>query len=356
MDFIHNGQASGSVAQLLMETGFNVNVCRPYNIDGRGTYITVVNKQTGKLEPKLIANATALLRKDDWIQLDKAIVAAAKPRLRAVKEIRQRGLTYTIPNGMGKTVLQTQTQSDISEADISMNGVRESQRDRPEFDLGNLPLPIIHKDFSFYLREIEASRNGGSPLDTTTAELAARRVAELAETLLVGTYGTYKFGGGTIYGLVNSPERISAGIMGPDETGWTGKQLVRDVLHMKQLSQNQFHYGPWILFNAPAWDEHMDDDYSEEKGDNTLRERLAKIKDIVDVVTLDYLEGLDLVLVQLTADVIREVIGMDVTTLQWELHGGLELRFKVMCIMVPQIRADFNGNTGIVHGAPENTG
>jgi hypothetical protein len=27
------------------------------------------------------------------------------------------------------------------------------------------------------------------------------------------------------------------------------------------------------------------------------------------------------------------------------------LNFKVMAILVPQLRADFNGNTGIVHGA-----
>jgi hypothetical protein len=45
------------------------------------------------------------------------------------------------------------------------------------------------------------------------------------------------------------------------------------------------------------------------------------------------------------------VIGMDVTTVQWETHGGMRLNFKVMAIMVPQLRSDFNGNAGIVHGS-----
>ena len=251
---------------------------------------------------------------------------------------------------MGKTVLQTQSQSDISEADISMNGIKEARNDRPEFDLTNLPLPIIHKDFHLFARELQASRNGDSPLDTTTAELAGRRVAELAEQLTIGTYGTYKFGGGLIYGLVNFPSRLTQELTNPTDTGWTGKTLVREVLAMKQKSQNALHYGPWILFNSPAWDEYLDDDYSEDKGDNTLRERIAKIKDIADVITLDDLTGYQMVLVQLTADVIREVIGMDITTLQWESHGGMQINFKVMAIMVPQIRADFNGNTGVVHG------
>jgi hypothetical protein len=52
----------------------------------------------------------------------------------------------------------------------------------------------------------------------------------------------------------------------------------------------------------------------------------------------------------MTSDVIRMVIGMDVTTVQWETMGGMRLHFKVMAIMVPQLRADYNSNTGIVHG------
>jgi len=55
--------------------------------------------------------------------------------------------------------------------------------------------------------------------------------------------------------------------------------------------------------------------------------------------------------VQQTSDVIREVVGMDITTVQWEEEGGMRLNFKVMAILVPQLRADFNGNTGIVHGS-----
>lgn len=356
MDFVLNGQAFGeiagtSVGQMLMATGFNTNVCRPYNIDGRGTYITVT--ENGKQVPKLISNAPAVLRKDEWIQLDKVVVAAALPRLRAVAEIRRRGLTYSIPNGMGKTVLQSQTMSDITDAEVSMNGVKESNRDRPVFDIGNLPLPIIHKDFSFYLREIETSRNGGSPIDTTMAEGASRKVAEYAEKLLIGSAGTYKYGGGFIYGLTNYPSRITKVITAPTATGWTPVTLVNEILAMKQLSMDKFHFGPWLLFVGQSWDQYLDRDYVASGGNNpnqTLRERVGKIKDIADVITLDYLSGYQLVLVQLTSDVIREVIGMDVTTLQWELHGGLELRFKVMAIMVPQLRADYNGNTGIVHG------
>lgn len=350
MDFILNGQASGDVASTLMMHNFDANCLRPYIGEDGQSYMTV--NQSGVLQAVPMHNAHATLRKDDWKLLDDAVVMAAKPRLKAVADLRGRGLEFVIPNGMGKTVLETETESDISDAIVSMDGLRESKRDRPEFELSNLPLPIIHKDFSFSARQVMASRNGGSPLDTTTAELAARRVAEQAEKLLLGTYGTYAFGGGTIYGYTNHTSRLTKTMTAPTAGGWTAATTVSEVLAMRLQAQQAYHYGPYMLYCSLPWDTYLDDDYSTAKGDNTLRERLMKINGIVDVITLDYLSSSAyvMVLVQLTSDTVREVVGMDVTTVQWESKGGMQLNFKVMAIMVPQLRADFNGNMGVVHG------
>lgn len=346
MDYIMNGQAVGNVAAMLMQNQFSPSALRPWvGKDGRSY---VVN-HAGVVVP--LTNATATLRKDDWILLDDAIVKAAKPRLRAVADLRSRGLQFTIPNGMGKTVLETEKQSDITDAVISMDGLRESTADRPVFDLASLPLPIIHKDFHFSARQIMASRNGGSPLDTTSAELAARRVAEEAEKLLLGVTSSYAYGGGTIFGYTNFPSRLSKTITSPQATGWTPVVTVQEVLQMRLQSQDAFHFGPWVLYVTNDWDVFMDDDYSAAKGDLTLRQRLEMIQGIEEVRTLDFLpSGFDLILVQMTSDVVREVVGMDITTVQWETKGGMQINFKVMAIMVPQLRADFNNNTGIVHG------
>ena len=40
---------------------------------------------------------------------------------------------------------------------------------------------------------------------------------------------------------------------------------------------------------------------------------------------------------------------------EWQSAGGFEVHFKVLCIMLPRIKADYYGNTGILHsviGAP----
>lgn len=355
MDFILNGQASGNVANRLLAADMDPNVLRPWiNEDGQA-FVTM--RQGGEHIAVPVSNATATLRYEDWKILDTAIVKAAKPRLKAVGDLRSRGLTYTIPNGMGKTVLMTETQSDISPAAVSMDGLRKSTSDAPVFEVGNLPLPIIHKDFNLSARAVQASRNGGSPLDTSTAELAARRVAEEAEKLLLGVStvaDTFAFGGGTIYGYTDHTSRLTKTMTAPTAGGWTGATTVGEVLAMILQAKQAYHYGPFMLYVSTAWDRYLDDDYSTSKGSNTLRERLRAISDIIDVMTLDYLDTAGtsyiMCLVQMTSDTVREVIGMDITTVQWETQGGLQLNFKVMAILVPQLRADQNGNMGVVHG------
>ncbi len=352
-NYILNGQGFGDVGKRLMEANFDPNILRPYlGKDGRTSFVNV-EQPDGKIKAIRIANATTTLRKDDWKLLDDAIVKVSKERLRAIADLRARGLTYAIPNGMGKTVFETETMSDIDPADVTMDGLKRNANDRPVFELTSLPLPIIFKDFSFSLRQIMTSRNGGSPLDTTSAELAGRRVIEEMERMLIGVSTVadlYSFGGGTIYGYTDYTNIITRNITAPTAAGWVGATLVTDVMAMKQDSQNAFHYGPWMLYFSSDWDQYLDDDYKA-ASDKTLRERVRQIEGIIDAKTLDYLTGtFEILLVQFSSDVVRLVEGMDITTLQWPSEGGLLLNFKVMAIVVPQIRADQNSKTGIVYG------
>jgi len=347
-NYIRSGALSGDPVDKLIAANGDVNVLRPFvGSDGRPR-ITMMKKD-GTYET-ILTNTHATLRKDDWKILDDAIVKAAVERLRLIRDLQGAGLTFTIPQGMGKTVLETETMGDVNDAVISMDGLRESPDDRPEFELTNLPLPITHKDFMFSARQILTSRNGGSPLDTTSAELAGRKVAESIEQLALGRISRYTFGGGTISGLTNFTSRLSYTLTNPVTGGTSmGANLLTDVIAMRTASVAAYHYGPWMMYVAPNWDAYLDEDFKA-NSDKTVRERVNAINGIVDIRTLDFMQNYDIILVQMTSDIIRMVIGMDITTLQWDTKGGMQKNFKVMAIMVPQLRADFNGNTGIVHG------
>lgn len=358
MDYIMNGndglQGQGDTASVLLENDMNPHALRPFiGEDGRH-YVNAFNTK-GELIAKPLTNAIATLRKDEWQLLDDIVVKVARERLRAVADLISTGNTFNIPNGMGTTVFQTETQSDINPASVSMDGLRENANDRPEYELTNLPLPIIHKDFHFSARQIATSRRMGTPLDTSMLEMSARKVAEQAEKLLLGVSAIadqYAFGGGTIYGYTDFPDRLTKTITAPTASGWTGATFLAEVLAMMQQSRDVFHYGPWVLYVASAWDQYLDNDYVTTTSTTiTVRERVLKSESLSSIRTLDFLTNFDVVLVQMSSDVVREVIGMNMTTMQWDTQGGLKKHFKIMTIMVPQLRADFNSNTGIVHGS-----
>lgn len=352
-------QGGGAIADRLLQNNFDPSALRPFIAEDGRHYISRATQWDANGLPvhnsvAPLHNATATLRKDEWIHLDSAVVPVFRNRLRAVQDLLDRNLRYNMPNGMGHTVLQTQNQSDTNDAGVSMSAINESDNDRPLYDLTNLPLPIIHKDFQIPARELMVSRNIGTPIDTASAQIAARKVAEKAEALLTGTAGTYSFGSGTLYGYTNFTSRITRTITAPTASAWSQQTTYDDVLNMRQDAYDAKHYGPFMLYCSPAWDTYMDRKaIGTTVNQMTLRENIRSIEGIEDVRTLDNLDtsgAYVLVLVQMDTETVREIVGMDVTTVQWETQGGMMYNFKVMAIMVPQLRADYNGNTGIVHG------
>lgn len=312
-----------------------------------------------------VANA-ATMRKDEWIQLDQVVLKAARRRLRAWSDLAAAN-SFGGFNGMSKMTLEHETMSDPGEAQVDMDGLTEGRTDSPNFQLQALPLPITHSDFWFSQRRLAISRNTNTPLDTAMAEAAGRRVAETVEKTLIGvqtgvTYGAdARYGRtATVFGYTNFTNRLTlsgAGVTAPTTGGWKPDTTVSNVIAMRELLYAANMFGPFMLYTSRDWDQYLDLDYTNGTVGSgltapfqTLRSRLSQIEGIQGVRRLDYFTGpFQMVMVQMTADVARAVNGMDITTVQWESQGGLKINFKVMCIYVPQLRADYNGNCGICH-------
>lgn len=373
VDTIVNGVPNGEVAGALVRCRFDPGYLRPYLdskgrpsvsvldgfSDGKPKYRQLlVNQALEQGIPILVNNATTL-RKDEWALLDTAVVTAARARLRAWQDLETLVPAFSGFDGMSRTVLEYEAMSDPGEAVVDMDALSEGRDVPPLFELRGLPLPIIHTDFRISARKLAISRNTGTPLDTTLAEAAGRRVAETVEKMTIGIFGAFKYGsstpyGGTlpaIYGYTNFARAITVtGITVP--TGSNGEDVLTDWLNMRDRLYQANFYGPFMVYTSTGWDKYLDNLFSTtEPSAGTLRERLKKIDGIIDIKRLDYLTTDYMVIwVQMTADVARAVVGLPPTVVRWEATGGLEIRFKVMAIMVPQLRYDFNGNCGILYG------
>lgn len=385
-DFILNGAGHGAVGEGLMSTGhgavrFDTGLLRPY-IDEKGrrcadinTGQVTINSKTGRPEPvkekwlisdlqrrgidSPVFNATAL-RKDEWIEWDRVVIRSARQRLRAWADLAAAN-SFGGFNGMAKLSLEYEASSDPGEAIVDFEGITPGRNDSPLFKLRSIPLPITHSDFWFSARRLAVSRNSGTPLDTTMAEAAGRRVAEMIEKTLIGvetgvtgtSLDSRYDGSNKVYGYTNFPSRITkTDLTAP--TGSNPEAIKQDVIEMREALYAAGFYGPFMLYHTPAYDAVFDDDYYRTGGTSvtrTLRERIASIDGVAGIRRLDFWTGstYQMVMVQMTSDVARAIIGMPLTTVQWETKGGMQINWKVMTIQVPQLRADYAGNCGILH-------
>lgn len=362
VDLMHNGQAQGAVAQEVLAAGgqLNVGTMKPFIGKDRRSYVQIFSggdpKDPANYQVSLSTNS-AVLRRDEWKTLDEAVLKIAENRLNGVQDLISTGNVFNIGNGMGSTVLEWHDVSDALTAEATMDGVSRAQNDRVVYQTNYLPLPIIHADYEINSRVLAASRSQGMALDTTMAERAARKINLLLEQMLF-TATSYAWGQAddrsrnAIYSYINHPDRnlVTLSTYGQwDASGTTGAEILASVLAMKQKSINANFYGPWKLYIPTAYETVLDSDYDVTTPGTTIRERILKIAGISGILVIDTLTAHNVVLVQMTSDVVRLVRGMGLQNVMWKSEGNFITNYKVMTIQVPQIRSDQEGKTGLVH-------
>lgn len=291
----------------------------------------------------------AVLRKDEWIELDRAIIVAAQDRLVGVADLLSRGLTLTIPNGLGKTILESENVSDMRDASVSMSGVTRGENDAVNFELVGLPLPLIHKEYQIDIRKLMASRSVGEPLDATQAALSSRKVADKQEDILFNGLSSFTSGGRTLFGYTDFPQRNTGSITDWSLVGTSGQTILAETLAMKQALLDDKMFGPYFLYVPKQYETKLDSDFSDAKGDLSIMQRLLMIRNLEAIQVSDKLADNNVVMVQMTTDVVRMVQGLPLTNVEWDELGGMVFHFKVMTISIPQLRTDQAGNSGIAH-------
>jgi uncharacterized linocin/CFP29 family protein len=291
-----------------------------------------------------------VLRRDEWVYFDTAVIEEAALRLSGVADLTANtALVKTIPNALGKTLVNYSNIGDMEEAVVSMDGLARSDNDTVGFDDADVPLPIIHKDFNIGLRKLEASRNGGEDLETIQVRVSTRKVAEKLEYMLFR--GGAKFKGSTIYGYTSHPNRNTGGF--GTNGNWsqaakTGADMLGDVTTMKAALIADGFPGPYWLYLPGGYSTEIDDDFKA-NGDKSIRERLLEVDGLEKISISDQLPANNVVMVQATPDVIQWGMGEDITPVQWDIYGGFGIAFKVWAIQVPIIRATQSGKSGIYH-------
>jgi uncharacterized linocin/CFP29 family protein len=362
VDLISNNQSQGVVANALQKGGsLNINKKRPYLDDEGNVCVTVFTggdpTDLDNYEARfasdfgLQVNTDTTLTKEEWLDLDNAVIEVGREELTVYDYFVGKGLTKPLKNAFGTTVLQWQTISDSQSAIMSMDAVARGQGDRVQYADKFLPVPILHADYEINARFLAVSRKDGNGVDVEEAANAARRIMEKKEDLLIGS-GTYTFGGGTMYTLLNFPDRNLVTITDWNASATTGAMIVADVRELKRANKDALHGGNGVLIIPSDYEDKLGEDYSVSGGSlMTIRERIMKLGGITDILVSERLADNNILFVELNKRTIEIVTGMSLTNIYWETEGGMVGKYKLMEITVPRLKSDYNGKCGIAHGA-----
>lgn len=301
----------------------------------------------------MAVNAT--LRKDEWERIDARVNDVMRQRLTIVDDLRSAGLVT--PVSLGTILRVTERLSDMDVAEITFDGNTADQKDRPTYLRNVIPVPVIGKEFQINWRQLESSRLRGDPLDVTSAGQASRKVSDKLQYLIVNGYTggpgsnpTNGTDGQSIPGLINAAGRQTQA----KSATWSlaSTDIIGDTQKMLAKAYAAYLFGPFMMYVPKNCWANLQSDYSTLKGEKTFLERILAFQDIKGVRPLDDLPDDNVILLQMTEDVIDLSEAQAPTTVQWNKNPFVT-NFRVLTVAGPQIKSIENqaGNTinGIVH-------
>jgi uncharacterized linocin/CFP29 family protein len=314
----------------------------PNELSGGGNLLAAHNLNVNAARAAFMANGTLSI--DEGKAIDAAVVKAGRQNLKLLGIFAKYGLIRPL-GGLHILLDYWGKRGEFTAAETSMDGRTRSQSDRPDNRWSAVPIPIIHKEFEIGIRELEASRRNGTPLDTSGVEEATEVVVETIESMIVDG-STLKYAGNSITGLTNNSDRNTGSLTAAWTTTAT-RDILKDVRAMVQALFADRRYGPYALLIPDAYWTELQTDYTSYPS-KTFFQRIKDIPGIVEIIPSSKLSA-ECVLLDLnpsSADISR---ALDLTVVPWQSGDGMVHKFKVMAALAPRIKADINGNSGVAH-------
>jgi uncharacterized linocin/CFP29 family protein len=307
--------------------------------------------QGGSVAARLLSNnlnlaslrTYALLRKDEWELLDTAAIQAFELRLTGIEDLRTRGLVKRLP-GMGVLVSQWNRVSQMNEAEVSMSASADAEQARLDYDLQQVPIPVIFKEFQLDIRFILAHRNGTGSIETEHAMAAGRVVAEKLEDMLFNG-NTTVYGGLPIYGYRTHPSRNT----GSGATWATTTNVFTNIHAMASGLYADGSPGPYVLYLHR--DQFAESLLLADVNNQISARNLAlnNIPNLADIRMSDKMTAGEAVMVSMNPETVDLAIAEDFMPVQWDEKGGLGTHYRAMTVAAPRIKADKEGRSGIFH-------
>ncbi len=292
-----------------------------------------------------IVNNAGTVHYDDYKDLTTDVIKSREFMNVGIQDLIAAGLTQQ--SSINKTIVQYQTMNTF-DATVSMNGSNRNEN-QSDYEINWIPQPIYHTDFFIPWRE-----EGFSYKESDGVMESVYRVNELQDKVLfLGADLGVRVAGAQapLYGYTNHPQTITASIsdwslaanidaITPEAVALIGELFVGG----RVMETNSV-----MMYVATDIWSNLQNDYSSQKGDRTVLERLRAISEISEVKPQKDLPAGSVCCVEMRARTVQLSVAQQPIAVPWVKSHALENgRFTVYSSMVAKLKADRNGRTGIV--------
>lgn len=294
----------------------------------------------------------APLPKDAQELIDRAVVQVGLDRLVLVSDLLAEGLTFPVPDPLSVMEVTWENEALIGHAIRTMQPSARGERQLPDRKIERIPIYATIDDFSFDARLLRASQRAGTPIDVSMVSQATRRVNEAIEDSAFNGAGI-TVTGNDAPGVLNHPGVNTETLTASWDTA-TGAQMLGDVLDMADTLRDVRRFGPYNLYVPTSYGNALNDDFKAES-DKTIRMRLEELSyggRNLRVRVADMLPDDTVCMLQMTSDIVDMITGQQPTAVSWQDGPGWQRFFAIIAFMIPRVKVDYDGNSGIVVGTP----
>jgi hypothetical protein len=304
--------------------------------------------------------SAALLPEEYWKYMDETVTAVGHEELVGIQDLKDAPGVVKVIDGMTADVYTERRASGVNNAIVRTTPDNRGEVQKQDYDTHGVPLPVTFQEYEMDVKKARMAARGGLPIETNLLEECVVSVAQtLEQTLFNGTDfegNILKWHGYQLYGYTNFPDRNQYTI----PVSWATanpKAIVDDVILMMKASRQAKHYGGWTLYIPWQYQERLDEDYLTGVGNDypisgSIENRLMQLKGLEAIKVSDFLADDNIILAELKPRSIRLIEGLPIRVIAWDGDNAPYWRhlFKVIAMTVPFLKADYNGNSGIVHG------
>ena len=260
-----------------------------------------------------------------------------------------------LPNWWSVTSKQYMKVSKQGRARRTMRPGGRGERSMADRTPASVPIYATEQDFDYHDRFLQVADSSGVDIESESLENATENAFDAIEDAIINGVTT-KFMNLDSFGVLNAPDANT--VTYTDNRAWdhsskTGKDILRDVLALRDANYVDKHRGPRFgLIIEPNYETPLDESFSDgvtTDHNMTVRERLLKLEWLTDIVISDQMPDDRTALIELDTKTCGIFTGQDPT---WVPLGErrFQQEFLVLACMVPYFRNDHENGSGVALG------